>query len=137
MTKTAKITDCKFEKEWKTPQGATLYPHELTLDNGDKGKIYYKSQNPDELAAGAIITYEITDKGKITLIKKTEMTNTNNFKAYNKFEPVGFAFSYAKDIIVAKINNKENIENIVEELVSIAEPLAYKMHEIEKRFKSE
>lgn len=137
MTKTAKITDCKFDKEWKTPQGATLYPHDLTLDNGDKGKIYYKSQNPDELASGSIITYEITDKGKITLVKKTEMTNTNNFKTYNKFEPVGFAFSYAKDIIVAKINNKENIENIVEELVSIAEPLAYKMYELEKRFKSE
>jgi len=137
MTKTAKITDCKLEKAWNTPQGATLYPHELTLDNGDKGKIYWKNQNPDELAAGAIITYEISDKGKITIVKKTEMTNTNNFNKYSKFEPVGFAFSYAKDIIVAKINNKENIENIVDELVNIAEPLAYKMHELEKKFKSE
>ena len=65
------------------------------------------------------------------------MTNTNNFKAYNKFEPVGFAFSYAKDIIVARINSKEKITNIVDEIINIAEPLAYKMYELEKRIKEE
>lgn len=137
MEKTAKITESKKRIPFNPPSGGTLYPFDIKLDNGDVGCNYQKVENPSELTIGNTITYTINDKNKITIIKKTEMTNTNNFKAYNKFEPVGFAFSYAKDIIVAKINNKENIEDIVEELVSIAEPLAFKMYELEKRFKSE
>lgn len=137
MEKTAKITESKKRIPFNPPSGGTLYPFDIKLDNGDVGCNYQKVENPSELTIGNTITYTINDKNKITIIKKTEMTNTNNFKAYNKFEPVGFAFSYAKDIIVAKINNKENIEDIVEELVNIAEPLAFKMYELEKRFKSE
>lgn len=137
MEKTAKITETKKRLPFNPPSGGTLYPFDVKFDNGDYGCSYSKIENPTELAIGNTITYTINDKNKITIVKKTEMTNTNNFKAYNKFEPVGFAFSYAKDIIVARINSKEKITNIVDELINIAEPLAYKMYELEKRFKEE
>lgn len=139
MEKTAKITESKKRIPFNPPSGGTLYPFDIKLDNGDVGCNYQKVENPSELTIGNTITYTINDKNKITIIKKTEMTNTttSNFKAYNKFEPVGFAFSYAKDIIVARINSKEKITNIVDEIINIAEPLAYKMYELEKRFKDE
>jgi len=137
MEKTAKITETKKRLPFNPPSGGTLYPYDVKLDNGDFGCSYSKIENPTELAIGNTITYTINEKNKITIVKKAEMTNTTNFNKYNKFEPVGFAFSYAKDIIVARINSKEKITDIVDEIINIAEPLAYKMYELEKRFKEE
>ena len=137
MEKTAKITETKKRLPFNPPSGGTLYPYDVKLDNGDFGCSYSKTENPTELAIGNTITYTINEKNKITIVKKTEMTNTNNFNKYSKFEPVGFAFSYAKDIIVARINSKEKITDIVDEIINIAEPLAYKMYELERRFKEE
>lgn len=137
MEKSAKITESKKRLPFNPPSGGTLYPYDLKLDNGDFGCTYAKTENPSELTIGNTITYTINDKNKITIIKKADMTNPSNFTKYNKFEPVGFAFSYAKDIIVARIASKEKIANIVDELINIAEPLAYKMYELEKRFKDE
>jgi hypothetical protein len=137
MEKTAKITETKKRLPFNPPSGGTLYPYDVKLDNGDFGCSYSKTENPTELAIGNTITYTINEKNKITIVKKAEMTNTTNFNKYNKFEPVGFAFSYAKDIIVARINSKEKITDIVDEIINIAEPLAYKMYELEKRFKEE
>jgi hypothetical protein len=137
MEKTAKITETKKRLPFNPPSGGTLYPYDVKLDNGDFGCSYSKTENPTELAIGNTITYTINEKNKITIVKKAEMTNTTNFNKYSKFEPVGFAFSYAKDIIVARINSKEKITDIVDEIINIAEPLAYKMYELEKRFKEE
>lgn len=136
MEKKSKITRCVFKNEWQSPTGL-LYVFEVTLENGDKGSVYLKTDNSDEIAVNNTINYTINEKNKITLIRKEEKTMDKNYFQARKFDAVGLAFSYAKDIIVAQINNKAKVEDITAELIKIAEPIAIKMNEIEKQLKSQ
>lgn len=53
-------------------------------------------------------------------------------------DAAGLAFSYAKDIVVAIINNKQKIDvtDLPNILISIAEPIAIKLSQLDKQLKS-
>ena len=106
--KTSTILKCTFTKEWKNPKGAIVYYHLLQLENGDVGNIGTMEKTPAKIKEGTKITYELNDD-KLKLVsdfsssakskgggggvyKKREMTDE---------EFLGYAWSYAKDLIVA------------------------------------
>ena len=64
MEKTSKITNIVGDGSFKD-----LLVFELTLDNGDLGKIYRKESSPP-LEVGQDITYTINDKGTIKIAFK-------------------------------------------------------------------
>jgi len=106
--KTATILKCTFTKEWKNPKGAIVYYHLLQLDNGDVGNIGTMEKNPSKIKEGTKITYEIKDD-KIKLVVDSGYKATKSKGgggAYRKREMsdeefLGYAWSYAKDLIVA------------------------------------
>lgn len=108
--KTSKILNCTFTSEWKAPNGAVLYYHELQMENGDKGTCGIKEKSPPKIWSGAIVTYTIDDKNKIKVIK-SDMDNQPQqgqvIKTYTKQNTskqdtfIGYAWSYAKDLIIA------------------------------------
>ena len=107
--KTAKILKCTFTRDWLNPKKQLVYYHLLQLDNGDVGTIGTMEKTPDKIKEGTTINYTIDgDKIKLStesafqakkakagaggLYKKREMSDE---------EYLGYAWSYAKDLIVA------------------------------------
>ena len=77
MEKTAKITKTYPPKPWNGQNG-TIYFRAIELDNGDKGQIGTKEENPSWLAVGQELTYtiEINESGnKIKKVQKKEGFN--------------------------------------------------------------
>lgn len=108
--KTAKILKCTFSKEWLNPKKQLVYYHLLQLDNGDVGSIGVMEKNPDKIKEGTTITYTIDgEKIKLStesafLAKKAKSGGGGG--AFRKREMsdeefLGYAWSYAKDLIVA------------------------------------
>jgi hypothetical protein len=103
MEKKAKITRVTFKNEW-TGNGNTVYYHDIELDNGDKGSIGSKEKMPARLNPGQELTYTI-DNGKIKAVQAA--AGAGGFNGGGKKGPdpkvqiVGFAMSYAKDLIIA------------------------------------
>lgn len=139
MEKTAKVIECKFDKSWNPPTGGTLYVHNLKLSNGESGVIYHKQNMPGEILEGAEITYSINEKGKISISQKNNQqqsyTKKPQVNSRQGIDIIGYSFSYAKDLIIAKINNGEKIKNISEELIKTAEPIFNKMNELRDKVK--
>lgn len=57
--KTAKIKSSKFTRKWDGDNGTVFY-HDIELDNGDKGSIGTKEQDPEWLNVGQSLNYELT-----------------------------------------------------------------------------
>jgi len=106
--KTGTIVKCTFTKEWKNPKGAIVYYHLLIMDNGDVGNVGTMEKNPAKIKEGTKITYEIKDD-KIKLITDSGYTAPSKGKGGGAFrsreknneEYLGYAWSYAKDLIIA------------------------------------
>jgi len=129
MNKKATINKCEFTGEFQHPSGNTYYYHELTLDNGDVGNCGKIEKYPFELTAGNYIEYTIDAKKKIKVVGvasreqdkrhsntggNVNNTNKKGFLPYDEYmkqkqqqngkkpeEFLGYAWSYAKDLVVA------------------------------------
>jgi len=118
--KNSKIVNSNFTSEWKAPNGAVLYYHELTMENGDKGTCGIKEKSPPKIWSGANVTYSIDDKNKIKIIV-SDMDNqpqqSQPSKSYGKQNTskqdtfIGYAWSYAKDLIIAG-KTMEDVEEL-------------------------
>ena len=71
-----KITAIEFKNEWANPKGGSIFYHEVTFDNGDKGQIGAKSKLPEKLQVGKMLDYEKStdDKGNVK-IKAIQLPN--------------------------------------------------------------
>lgn len=107
--KTAKILKCTFTKDWLNPKKQTVYYHLLQLDNGDVGTIGTMEKTPDKIKEGTTINYTI-DGEKIKLstesafqAKKAKAGGGGLYKKreMSDEEFLGYAWSYAKDLVVA------------------------------------
>lgn len=124
--KKAKITKCVFTKEWINPSGTLVYYHEITFSNGDVGTCGKMMKYPKELSEGTELTYTIDGTGKIKVIpntmKNSNSSNSNTAKPAGKMsfskkhdDFLGYAWSYAKDLIIAGKSMQD-----VEELNKVA-----------------
>lgn len=134
--KTARVVKCVVTNEWQNPSGGITYYHELTFDNFDTGTIGKMSKYPKEIGEGVTITYTLDEKKKIKVISssmnkdkqvKTAKTFGVGPKKHEDF--LGYAWSYAKDMIVAG-----KTMNDVDELNKMAR---YIYEEIGKMLKNE
>jgi hypothetical protein len=106
--KKATVLKCTFTKEWTNPKGAIVYYHLLQLDNGDVGSVGTMEKNSVKIKEGTKITYELKDD-KLKLISDSSFSGAKKGGgggAYRKREMsdeefLGYAWSYAKDLIVA------------------------------------
>lgn len=104
---TSKISSSVFSNEWTNPSGGTTYYYDITFENGDSGSIGVTDINSEKVRVGTELTYTIIN-GKI---KVQQMPNTptpkytgnrNYSKGKNSQEQfLGYAWSYAKDLIIA------------------------------------
>lgn len=118
MNKISKVTKCTFISEWVNQMGSTVYYHVLTLENGDTGSCGRVKKCPDDMSEGAKIEYTITEDKKIKFVK--QITNNNMENKYGKKSNyaktpedfLGYAYAYAKDMVVAGKTSKEDVENL-------------------------
>jgi len=82
-----KITHIEFKNEWANPKGGSIFYHEVTFDNGDRGQIGAKSKLPEKLQVGKMLEYEKTtdEKGNVK-IKAIQLPN-GVFKGGNQKSP--------------------------------------------------
>jgi hypothetical protein len=111
--KTSRIVKCTFTNEWQNQTGAMIYYHELVLENGDTGSCGAMEKMPTKLSPNSPIHYTIDNK-KIKIISNSSESSNNNYqkpmatktssKTYGpkkKDEFLGYAWSYAKDLLIA------------------------------------
>jgi hypothetical protein len=120
--KNSKIVKSTFTTEWKAPNGAVLYYHELVMENGDKGTCGIKEKSPPRIWNGAYVTYTIDEKNKIKIIfsdmdNQPQPQTSSSGKTYTKQNTskqdtfIGYAWSYAKDLIIAG-KTMEDVEEL-------------------------
>lgn len=101
------VTKCKFTKEWTNPAGQTVYYHDLVMENGDVGHCGTMEKYSEKIKEGAMITYTLDDAKKIKIVtdfgqQKAFAKPQRNGQGGNKQEQfLGYAWSYAKDLIIA------------------------------------
>lgn len=142
--KTGTITKCKFTSEWKAPAPANsiLYYHELTMDNGDVGNVATIEKYSDKIKEGAVIEYEIDDKKKIKIFTQTQNNPSSNgngqqsskapFVKKHITKPdtfLGYAYAYAKDMVIAGKTTKKDRENLELIATEIYEAIKKKLKE--------
>jgi hypothetical protein len=108
--KKATITEANFSNEWSNPGGGTTYYYDITLSNGDKGSTGVAQKNSSKIAIGTEISYFL-NLGKIKITNSTPPPSekysgqTSPTKSYKKTSSqdayLGYAWSYAKDLIIA------------------------------------
>lgn len=125
--KTSKVVKCVFSNEWKNPSGTLTYYHDLTLENGDTGSIGSIEKYSKKFTEGIVIDYTL-ENGKIKIAQTVENNNSNQQNNYNNgnkksntqnYTPrpakqeqfLGYAWSYAKDLIVAG-KNSDDLEEL-------------------------
>lgn len=104
---TAKITKMQFKNEWESPQGGTIFYHNIELDNGDKGSIGAKKKEPDFLAVGSELEYTLQESDKGNKIKRVQQQG-GGFK--KKFDP---EWEKYKQRLIVKQNCMTNAVRLV------------------------
>lgn len=105
--KEAIVTKCTFNSEWLNPASKKIiYYHELIMDNGDKGVCGTIEKYSSRIEVGAKLEYTINPNGKMTLSsssndKKLEEKPKGAAKIKGQEAFLGYAWSYAKDLIIA------------------------------------
>jgi hypothetical protein len=114
--KTATITEITFTSEWKAPDGRVVMYHEVTFDNGDTGILGSITKYPDSAKKGTQVEYELNGKkikinnGFIPPAQYAQQQGNSVTGYTNKTKKVytqkqdaflGYAWSYAKDLIIA------------------------------------
>ena len=141
MIKTAKVTKCQIQSKWLSPtSNKYVYYHEIHFDNGDKGVCGRMAENPDDMKIGCSVEYDITNE-KIKFIKSAYAENNG----YNKKDKksfgykknpddfLGYAYSYAKDMVIAGKTSKKNVDD----LKKIAQTIYSHVIELLKKEESE
>lgn len=108
------VTKCEFTSEWINPLSKKIiYYHDVYLDSGLTGSCGTMEKNSARIKKGAFIEFTIDEKSKIKLIAssndKTPMTPTEKKSAgiasgkrvSGQETFLGYAWSYAKDLIIA------------------------------------
>lgn len=131
LFKQATVTKCTFTSEWLNPASKKIiYYHEVTLDNGETAICGTIEKNSTRIAVGAKLEYTINANGKMSLNsssndKKNEKasdekptTTTNKIKGQEAF--LGYAWSYAKDLIIAgkTMEDVEELNNVARYIYS-------------------
>lgn len=117
--KTGKITSVILKSEWVNPiTKKVVYYHDILIDNGESASIGVMDKASLKIKKGAKIEYEIDDKGKMKIHtssaekkKPTPKENTPiglRVKGQEAF--LGYAWSYAKDLIIAGKTSKDFAE---------------------------
>jgi len=121
--KVSKIVKSTFSNEWTNPSGGTTYYYDVIFENGDTGSIGVTDKQSEKIKVGTELSYTIMN-GKI---KVSQMPNIpenkptyNGQTSYKKGKStqdqfLGYAWSYAKDLVVAGKGMKD-----VEELNQVA-----------------
>ena len=109
MEKTSKITKLTFKNEWANPKGGSIFYHDIELENGDKGQIGAKEQNPFKLSTGQSLTYTIEGtKIKAVVAQNSFMGGAKKPLQDPRVQFIGFSHAYAKDLAVCgKIELKD------------------------------
>ena len=132
--KTGIIVNCELTGEWPNPNGATVYYHRLTLDNGDVGNVGVMEKYSPKIKNGNLIQYTMDAKSKIKILSNATQTSLlgdskpaaqakdagGAKKTYNNgpkspVDFLGFTWGYAKDLVIAGKTMKD-----MEELNSMA-----------------
>jgi hypothetical protein len=106
--KTSTITASKFSNEWENPSGGTTYYFDIEFANGEIGSTGVAQKNSPKITVGNEITYIKTgNKIKITNFKQpansqNSVQKTTTYKKTSAQDAyLGYAWSYAKDLIIA------------------------------------
>jgi len=129
-TKISVVQKCVFTSTWDNPQGGLIYYHNVSFENGDSGLCGRTKQNPDDMKEGNEVEYSIPANNKIKFVrstnsfssnnqyKQTENKQSNNVQQY-KGKPkatsdtfLGYAYAYAKDMVVAGKTKPKDIEDL-------------------------
>ena len=120
--KQATVTKCTFTSEWLNPASKKIiYYHEVVLDNGETAICGTIEKNSTRISVGAKLEYTINANGKMTLNsssndKKNEKAADDkpaatNHKIKGQEAFLGYAWSYAKDLIIAG-KTMEDVEEL-------------------------
>jgi hypothetical protein len=108
MNKTSKIAKSTFSNEWTNPSGGTTFYYDIVFTNGDSGSVGVQDKLSDnKIKVGKELNYEIINgKIKVNQMSNTPKTDYSSNKTYSKpktsqEQMLGYAWSYAKDFIVA------------------------------------
>lgn len=112
--KTSEVSSCHFLNEWQSPSGVKVFYHRVVFENGDTVNFGATTVNPDKLAVGAPVTYEVDEKGKGKIINTEQKKGNQNYAGGNYKKKaddyLGYAWSYAKDLIIAGKTSKDMAE---------------------------
>lgn len=106
--KTSVIKTSNFSNEWLNPSGKLVYYYDLVLENGDTGSVGIMNKGSEDVQVGTEINYTLSNN-KIKIVRESSQTFSkpnkptyNNYKNKNGQEQfLGYAWSYAKDLIIA------------------------------------
>ena len=120
MTKTSKIIKCVFTNTSPAPDGKPIYYFSMQFENGDVGYCGRMLREPQDMKEGQNMEYEIIGT-KIKYIKpqqqfsnaqSSERKKTTYKKAPDDF--LGYAYAYAKDLVVAGKTKPKDIIDLKE-----------------------
>jgi hypothetical protein len=127
--KVSKISQSTFSNEWTNPSGGNTYYFDIVFANGDKGSIGVTDKFSDKIKVGTELNYQIiNNKIKVNQMSqppKTEYTKTYSKSRNSQEQFLGYAFSYAKDLIIAGKGM-----NDVEELNQVARYIYHQIGEM-------
>lgn len=127
MQKSSKIIKSSFTTEWAAPNGSKVYYHELIMENGDKGSCGLKEKSPPKIWSGAKVTYTIDAKTKIKILSSdmedpqddfiqehTDRMKKGKGKSSQQESFLGYAWSYAKDLVIAgkTMDDVQELKNV-------------------------
>jgi hypothetical protein len=122
--KTSIIKKSTFTSEWVNSGGSLTYWYDLELENGEIGSVGVVQKDSPKILVGAEITYYKENAKKIKIVKHHSSTTSigtslSTAKTYKKAATqdayLGYAWSYAKDLVIAGKTMKD-----MEELNAVA-----------------
>jgi hypothetical protein len=116
--KVSKISQSTFSNEWTNPSGGNTYYFDIVFANGDKGSIGVTDKFSDKIKVGTELNYQIINN-KIKVSQMPNTPKTDYPKTYSKGKNsqdqfLGYAWSYAKDLIIAGkgMNDVEELNQV-------------------------
>lgn len=109
--KTSTIKSSTFSNEWENPSGGTTFYFDIEFDNGETGSTGVAQKNSPKVVVGNEVTYTKNgNKIKIVNVKQPpsaaqysgQTSKTTTYKKTSSQDAyLGYAWSYAKDLIIA------------------------------------
>lgn len=148
--KKSEIIEVKHMNDWTSPNGNVIHYHTVKMVNGDVGQIGRKYLFPNDMKVGMTVEYTIDPENKMKLVDSASniiatIKQSNKATAHSKSKKktlmvrkiaevdyLSPCFSYAKDIVCAKINANEKVGDVAEETIKIAKVLFAEMIKIAK-----